>query len=167
MITHLDLPATDKAELTVSAELVNATKRPVSGTLKGVIEGVSVSQEVRLAPNETKVVKFTPDKFAQLKIDNPRLWWPAQVGTPNLYTLQLQFETGGAVSDESSTRFGIREVTSILDEKDHRVFRINGKNILIRGAGYTFDMMLRTSPEKQQAELKYVRDCLLYTSRCV
>jgi exo-1,4-beta-D-glucosaminidase len=105
VITHLDLPATDKAELTVSAELVNATKRPVSGTLKGVIEGVSVSQEVRLAPNETKVVKFTPDKFAQLKIDNPRLWWPAQVGTPNLYTLQLQFETGGAVSDESSTRF--------------------------------------------------------------
>jgi exo-1,4-beta-D-glucosaminidase len=137
----------------------------VSGTLKGDIEGVAFSQEVRLAANETKVVKFTPDKFAQLAIDNPRLWWPIQVGTPNLYTLKLQFETGGAVSDESSTRFGIREVTSILDEQNHRLFRINGKNILIRGAGYTFDMMLRTSPEKQEAELKYVRDMNLNTVR--
>src|ERR1035438_6500756 len=121
--------------------------------------------DVRLAANETKVVKFTPDKFAQLSIDNPRLWWPVQVGTPNLYTLKLQFEIGGAVSDESATRFGIREVTSILDEQNHRVFRINGKNVLIRGAGYTFDMMLRTSPEKQEAELKYVRDMNLNTVR--
>ena len=146
-ITHLNPPANDKADLTVSAEVVNGTKHSVSGTLKGEIEGIAFSQEVRLAGNETKVVKFTPDKFAQLAIANPRLWWPIQVGTPNLYTLKLQFETGGAVSDESVSRFGIREVTSILDEQNHRVFRINGKNILIRGAGYTFDMMLRSSPE--------------------
>jgi exo-1,4-beta-D-glucosaminidase len=88
-----------------------------------------------------------------------------QVGTPNLYKLKLQFETGGAVSDESNMQFGIREVTSIVDEKDHRLFRINGKNILIRGAGYTFDLMLRSSPEKQEAELKYVRDMNLNTVR--
>src|ERR1039458_5696449 len=164
-ITHLNPPANDKADLTVSAEVVNGTRHSVSGALKGEIEGIAFSQEVRLAGNETKVVKFTPDKFAQLSIDNPRLWWPVQVGTPNLYTLKLQFETGGAVSDESATRFGIREVTSILDEQNHRVFRINGKNILIRGAGYTFDMMLRSSPEKQEAELKYVRDMNLNTVR--
>ena len=45
------------------------------------------------------------------------------------------------------------------------MFRINGKNILIRGAGYTFDMMLRSSPEKQEAELKYVRDMNLNAVR--
>jgi len=165
VITHLNLPATDKAELTVTAEVVNGTKHPVTGALKGQIEGIAFSQQVSLAANERKVVKFTPDKFAQLKIDNPRLWWPAQVGTPNLYTLKLQFETGGAVSDEMSQRFGIREVTSILDEQNHRVFRVNGKNILIRGAGYTFDMLLRASPTRQEAELKYVRDMNLNTVR--
>jgi len=163
VITHL--PAADKAELTVSAELLNGTKRAVTGTLKGDIEGLAFSQEVRLAPNETKVVKFTPDKFAQLNIANPRLWWPIQVGTPNLYSLKLQFETGGAVSDETSQRFGIREVTSILDEQNHRLFRINGKNILIRGGGYTFDMLLRSSPERQEQELKYVRDMNLNAVR--
>ena len=165
VIAHLNLPATDKAELTVTAEVVNGTRHPVTGALKGQIEGIAFSQPVSLAANERKVVKFTPDKFAQLKIDNPRLWWPAQVGTPNLYTLKLQFETGGAVSDEMSQHFGIREVTSILDEQNHRVFRVNGKNILIRGAGYTFDMLLRASPSRQEAELKYVRDMNLNTVR--
>ena len=165
VITHLNLPGTDKAELTVSAELVNGTKRSVSGVLKGDIEGISFSQDVRLAANERKVVTFTPDQFAQLKIDNPRLWWPAQVGQPNLYALKLQFAAGGAVSDETSLGFGIREVTSKLDEQNHRVFQINGKNILIRGAGYTFDMLLRSSPARQEAELKYVRDMNLNTVR--
>ena len=165
VISHLNLPAADKAELTVTAELVNGTKKPVSGKLNGEIAGVMFSQDVRLAGNETKLVKFTPAEFIQLKLDKPRLWWPIQMGTPNLYTAKLQFETGGAVSDESFTPFGIREVTSILDEQEHRVFRINGKNILIRGAGYTFDMMLRTSPEKQEAELQYVRDMNLNAVR--
>jgi len=165
VVTHLDLPAADKAELMVSAELVNGTKRAVTGTLKGDIDGTAFSQQVRLAANERKVIKFTADQFAQLKIDNPRLWWPVQVGTPNLYALKLQFETGGAVSDEASLRFGMREATSILDEQNHRVFRINGKNLLIRGAGYTFDMLLRSSPSRQEAELKYVRDMNLNTVR--
>ncbi|HTQ56935.1 MAG TPA: hypothetical protein VMI94_20850 [Bryobacteraceae bacterium] len=165
VITHLNPPANDKAELTVSAELINGTKRSVIGRLKGEIEGITFEQEVRLAPDEIKVVRFTPDKFSQLAIAQPRLWWPYQVGTPNLYPLKLQFETGGVVSDEHSQRFGIREVTSILDEQNHRLFRINGRNILIRGAGYTFDMLLRSSPERQEQELNYVRDMNLNTVR--
>ena len=45
------------------------------------------------------------------------------------------------------------------------MFHINGKNILIRGAGYTFDMLLRSSPERQEAELRYVRDMNLNAVR--
>ncbi|MGD0577795.1 MAG: glycoside hydrolase family 2 protein [Bryobacteraceae bacterium] len=165
VITRLNLPNTDKAELTVTAEARNGAERTLRGTLKGSIEALSFSQEVELAPGEAKVVTFTPDRFAQLKLDNPRLWWPVQVGPQNLYPLKLQFETGGLVSDESAIKFGIREVTSKLDAQNHRVFQINGKNILIRGAGYTFDMLLRSSPERQQAELSYVRDMNLNTVR--
>ncbi len=45
------------------------------------------------------------------------------------------------------------------------MFHINGKNILVRGAGYTFDMLLRSSPERQEAELRYVRDMNLNAIR--
>src|SRR4029077_1053988 len=98
-------------------------------------------------------------------VESPRLWWPAQVGPQNLYPLDLSFEAGGKVRAPSRTEFGIREVTSELDAEGHRVFHINGKNILIRGAGYTFDMLLRSSPERQEAELRYVRDMNLNAVR--
>ncbi|MGB9454851.1 MAG: sugar-binding domain-containing protein [Bryobacteraceae bacterium] len=170
VITKLDLPAVDKAQLTVTAELHNQTESPVTGVLKGQIENIAFSQPVTLAANETKVVTFAPDKFAQLNLANPRLWWPAQVGPQNLYPLELQFETAGAVSDRSETRFGVREVSSTLetsagDLQAHRIFSINGRRILIRGGGWTFDMLLRASPQRQEDELKYVRDLNLNAVR--
>ncbi len=151
--------APDRARLSVRAELRNASDHAIDGVLKGKIESLEFSQNVRLAAHETRVVHFTPE------VAHPRLWWPAQVGAQELYPLELSFETGGAVSDTSRTEFGIREITSELDSKLHRVFHINGKNILIRGAGYTFDMLLRSTPEHQEAELRYVRDMNLNAIR--
>lgn len=159
------VPSSDLAQLTVRAELKNAESRAVEGVLKGKIENVEFSQPVRLGPHETRVVRFTPEQFAQLKIAKPRLWWPVQAGEQNLYPLDLAFEVGGNVSDSRSIRFGIREVTSKLDGKGHRLFHINGKNILIRGGGYSFDMLLRSTPEQQEAHLKYVRDMNLNAVR--
>ena len=165
VLTKLNLPSTDRALLTIRAELTNATDHPVDGVVKGHIENLAFEQPVHLGPKETKLVHFTPEKFPQLTIANPRLWWPAQVGKQDLYPLDLTVETHGQASDSAHIRFGVRQVTSNIDEKGHRVFQINGKNILIRGAGYSFDLLLRSSPERQQAELNYVRDLNLNTVR--
>jgi exo-1,4-beta-D-glucosaminidase len=165
VLSKLNLPSTNQAELTVRAELKNAADQPVEGVLKGRIEAIEFSQPVRLEAHETKVVRFTPENFAQLKIDHPRLWWPAHLGAQNLYPLDLEFAANGEVSDKSHIRFGIRQITSEIDAAKHRVFQINGKNILIRGAGYSFDLLLRSSPERQKAELEYVRDMNLNTIR--
>ncbi len=165
VLSTLDLPATDQAHLTVATDLKNASDRSVKGILKGSIENVEFSQPVELAPNETTTVTFTADKFPQLNFANPRLWWPAEVGPQNLYTVYLSFDALGGVSDAQSIRFGIRQVKAQVDAKDHLLFSINGKNILIRGAGYSFDMMLRSSPERQAAELDYVRNMNLNTIR--
>jgi exo-1,4-beta-D-glucosaminidase len=165
VLAKLDLPATDQASLTVRAELTNADNRPVDAVVKGHIENLNFEQAVHLAPMETKVIRFTPETFPQLKISHPRLWWPAQVGNQELYPLDLSAEVQNQVSDSVHIRFGIREVTSKLDEKGHRIFQINGRNILIRGAGYSFDMLLRSSPERQQKELDYVRDLNLNAVR--
>lgn len=165
VFTRLNLPSTDRAQLTVRVELRNAVDHAIEGVLRGKIENIEFSQPVRLGPHETQVVRFTPEKFPQLQLTNPRLWWPAQVGPQNLYPLDLVAEVDGKVSDSSHLRFGIREVTSEIDAQGHRLFHINGKNILIRGAGYSFDMLLRSSPERQEAQLKYVRDVNLNAVR--
>ncbi|HZC25197.1 MAG TPA: beta galactosidase jelly roll domain-containing protein [Candidatus Binatia bacterium] len=165
VVSKLNLPTNDSAQLTVTAQVKNGTNHPVKGTLKGEIEDVKFEQVVELTSNEAKDVTFTPDKFSQLVFPNPRLWWPAQMGTPNLYKLTMQFNVDGAVSDHSTTEFGIREVTSNLNSSGGRAFHINGKNILIRGAGWTPDMLMRENSQRLHDEIRYVEDMGLNTVR--
>ena len=164
-LSKLNLPSADRAMLTIRAELTNAADSPVEAVLKGHIENLAFEQPVHLGAKETQVVHLTPEMFPQLAIANPRLWWPVPVGKQDLYPLDLTVEVQGQVSDAAHIRFGVRQVTSNVDEKGHRVFQINGKKILIRGAGYSFDLLLRSSPERQQAELNYVHDLNLNTVR--
>lgn len=165
VITRLDLPSLAAAHLTVTAEVRNVTNQAVKGSLKGQIDKVAFSQPVELAPQESRLVTFAPEQFPQLNIDHPRLWWPAHLGPQNLYDLKMEFESVGKVSDQSATRFGIREIASELNDKGYRVFKINGKNILIRGAGWAPDMLLRSSPEREETEIRYVKDMNLNTIR--
>jgi exo-1,4-beta-D-glucosaminidase len=87
------------------------------------------------------------------------------LGPQDLYSLRLEFVTNGAVSDGREVQFGIREITSELDSREHRLFKINGKNILIRGGGWAQDMLLRFSPEREENEIRYARDMNLNTIR--
>ncbi|HEV2698432.1 MAG TPA: beta galactosidase jelly roll domain-containing protein, partial [Terriglobales bacterium] len=154
-----------KAHLTVTALLKNGTKQPVKGTLKGKIESTEFSQEVELGPNEQKDFTFDPTQVSQLNVDNPRLWWPAQMGKPELYKLDMTFENDGKVSDKAETNFGIREITSELNTTGKRVFSINGKHILIRGGGWSFDMLLRENSQLLRDQFNYVQDMGLNTIR--
>jgi exo-1,4-beta-D-glucosaminidase len=165
VITRFDLPSLDTAHLSVNAEVRNTTKREINGTLRGRIEGLEFSQSVKLGPLENRVLAFAPEQFRQLNLKRPRVWWPAHLGGQDLYDLDLEFEAEGHISDRQTTSFGIREVTSELDQQGHRIFRINGRRILIRGGGWASDMMLRRDPERLEAEIRYVRDMHLNAIR--
>jgi exo-1,4-beta-D-glucosaminidase len=165
VVSKVSSPANDSAQLTVTTQLKNGTAQPVKGSLHGDIEGAKFEQDFELAANESKDVTFTPDKFPQLIFANPRLWWPTQMGKPNLYKLVLEVDTAGAGKDAYSSEFGIREITSKVNSVGGRVFTINGKNILIRGGGWTPDLMLRENSQRMQDEFRYVRDMGLNTIR--
>jgi len=166
VVSKLNSPANDVARLTVTAQLKNGTNQTVKGKLKGRIQGtITFEQDVELAPHEVKDVTFSPDTFRDLVVQNPKLWWPAQMGVPNLWVLMMQLVVNGAQSDYSSTEFGIREITSDVNSVGARQFHINGKNILIRGGGWSPDMMLRENSQYLQDEFRYVRDMGLNTIR--
>src|SRR4029077_2062403 len=120
-----------------------------------------------LAGGETKTVRFAPAQFPQLKLEHPRLWMPYTLGTPNLYTAVLRFvgDAAASDSDRAEVTFGIREFTSELTEKGHRLFKLNGHPILIRGAAWAPDMFLRPMSKKLDADLAYVRDMGMNTIR--
>lgn len=155
------------AELTIVAELHNASDKPVEGKFQAEIAGLKlrVEQAEALVAGETKSVKLVPRDFRQLAVKNAKLWWPAQMGSPNLYDLHTSFSIANTISDSQHTQVGIREITSEMTDKGARLFSVNGKPILIRGGGWAPDMMLRRNPERLRAEFQYVQDMNLNTIR--
>jgi exo-1,4-beta-D-glucosaminidase len=166
VVTNFDSPSLDVAHLTINAELQNITDVAIEGKLNCRFDSVHVSQTVKLEPHETRQVSFTPQQYPQLNLAKPRLWWPVHLGAQNLYTLETEFVVvNGKVSDRQNTRFGIREITSEVDAQNHRVFKVNGRNVLIRGGGWASDMLLRFSPERIRDEFAYVKDMNLNAIR--
>ncbi|HVN80745.1 MAG TPA: glycosyl hydrolase family 2 [Terriglobia bacterium] len=166
VVTHFPDTSLQQADLTVMAQLHNATDKPVAGELEALVDNVHLRQNLSLQPHETRSVQFAPQQFPELRVKQPKLWWPREVGTPNLLNLAVRFSTEGKLSDAQQVRFGIREVTSELTERGHRLFRINGRKILIRGAAYAHDMLLRhPSPDTLEAHFQYVQEMNLNTIR--
>jgi exo-1,4-beta-D-glucosaminidase len=77
----------------------------------------------------------------------------------------MEFESGGNLSDSQSINFGIRQVSSELTGNNYLLFKINGKNILIRGGGRASDMLLRTDSTRIETEISYIKDMNLNTIR--
>jgi len=166
IITDLDLPNLDKAFLTISIDAVNKTDKPVKGEITGNIEDIKISKKFSLKAGEIKTIQFTPDDFTELVIQNPRLWWPHPVGEQNLYLLKLDVLIDAKVSDSKQVRFGIREVSTYINDEGWRGYRVNGKNILIRGGAWmTSDMMINLSHKRYDALIRYAREANLNALR--
>ena len=164
-VTHFTDDSLGTAELTIYAELHNASDGAVKGLVEGSAGGVKFEQLVELAAHEDRTVSFTPEQFAQLRVRDPKPWWPRQMGEPHLERLTMSFREQGEVTDEKSVDFGIREITSELTANGRRLFRINGKPILIRGAGWSQDMLLRTDEHRLRDQFHLVEDMNLNTIR--
>lgn len=159
---NLEMPSLAKADLTVSARLENLTDKAMSTVLSGTIETRTFAKTVDLAPRETKWVEFTPEEFSTLKVENPRVWWPQSDTPPEMYKLELEATVDGSPSDTVSTPFGIRDATTYINTEGWRGYRINGKNILIRGGAWmTCDMMLQFSDRRYDALVRYAREANL------
>jgi exo-1,4-beta-D-glucosaminidase len=166
VVPALDVPSLDRATLTVSAEVWNMTGSAVSGIVRGSIEAATFEQPVSLGPRERKTITFSPDRVKALTIVKPRVWWPYRMGRQELYTVTLTATQNGATTDSQEVTFGIQHMSSELTDKGHRLFKVNGKPVLIRGGGWASDMLLRTkSTERLEAELRYVREMGLNTIR--
>ena len=168
--SRLELPAAANARLTVRAELQNASDAAVKGTLRGKIMGASVpvefSQAIELKAKEIREIELSPENLHVLEVAQPRLWWPYQMGEPYLHKLTLDFvvEHSGS-SDTAAISFGIVQFDSEFTPEGARLFKVNGKPVLIRGAGWTPDMMLRVDEARREAEFRYVKEMGLNTIR--
>ena len=161
----LSLPDRARAALTVKMEARNLDTSAHDATIDGVVAGVSLRQTIHLAPGETKTVLFSPKSDPALNLQHPQVWWPVGMGAHPLYQLEMNAAVDGAISDETSATFGVRTVSSHLTKQGYIQFVINGKPVLIRGAGWAPDMFLRDDPKRMEAEFSYVLNLGLNTIR--
>lgn len=170
--TDLPLPKLNQADLTVHANVSNTTDSPVTGVLRARItrdgmKPLEVDTRVNLTPGESREITLSPKTHAALRVKDPELWWPYIWGKPTLHHLSLEFETVEGVSDQAGCDFGIRMMTGHRDDtamrpeyKDPSSFylKINGRDYLVRGAGYTPELLLTQDRERARATLRYAKD---------
>ena len=159
VIPDLEVPSLAQADLTVRVTLRNREAVPVEGAVELDLQGVGkCSVPVSLEAGVTKNVTLTPAEAPLLHLTNPRVWWSHDLGKPELYQLNARVAVAGAVSDTRSVTFGVRKIESRLISKNYRQFTLNGKDILLKGAGWSDDIFLLDTPESQAQQVRYVKD---------
>jgi len=155
----------DEASLTIKTNLKNNSAKTEHGFLTGKIENREFSFPVVLKAGESLNVVLTKEQIPELLIKNPRLWWCNNLGSPEMYQLDLQFRIGKEISDSQNIGFGIRQIEMYTNSARHKGFKLNGKEVLIKGAGWTDDLFLRDSLASLETQIQYVKHMNLNTIR--
>jgi mannosylglycoprotein endo-beta-mannosidase len=144
------------AAIKVTAEAENTdSNETVEGILQYRVANKKVKVNVTLPPHSRQLITFP-----ELTIKDPKLWWPNGYGGQPLYHLRMQFVAGKEVSDEEEVIFGIRQLNAVWNHTTKsREIRVNGQPIFIKGGNWIVsDAMLRCSPERYNAEVRFHRD---------
>ena len=164
VVTDLPLPKTDRAYLTVSAELVNATQSPQKGVFEGLIAEADVKLPTRsgVGPRRNQASSSSRAKNTpQLVLKNPRLWWPRNYGPQNLYHMSLRFRIDADVSDCRPVTFGVRKITKELYKLDgaHGLrLHVNGQRIFCRGGYIQPEVMHDWDAQRMDTEVRYLTE---------
>lgn len=171
--TRLPLPRTDSAELTVYVDAVNYADHDVDGSLIGRITRpgkpeIHFEVTAPLKAGEARELRVGPDDRADLRLDDPDLWWPYTWGDPALYRLDLEYRIGDGESATTGVDFGIRTVTGKRDATDAQpqfsdpgsfYIQINGRDYLVRGAAYSPDLLfVSDDPNRVRTIMAHAKD---------
>jgi len=155
----LPLPETTRADVSIEVTLVNHTPQPVAGILRGRLGDLHFEQRITVGGSGATTVKFDPTNTAVLRLENPKLWWPAGYGEPHLYPIELSFQTRDKkVSDARTFDAGIRQMTYSEEGGILRIW-INGRRFIARGGNWGFgESMLLYRRREYDAAVRYHRE---------
>jgi exo-1,4-beta-D-glucosaminidase len=171
------------AALTFYVDVSNSTNANIrGGILKAVIKDpdgkaiATLKKENITIPADAynQEIALRPSEFPELRLTNPRLWWPYLSGDQPLYTIDYEFIVRDVVSDRLHHRFGIREITEEVNVSPYAnnyadtisashlanmlQIYVNHRPVMFKGGGYcASDIFLRRDKETNKAIVEYIK----------
>jgi len=154
--SDLPLPDTSFAELTVSYDLINYSNVTLTGeshiNIGGHHHPINIHVPFKILPFDTISVVLQPQEYAELRLQNPVLWWPASYGQQNLHSISIESHAVSGELDKKQLTFGIREVHSRMGNSS-RIFSVNGQDIFCKAGNWVIDMMLNWTAQRYEEEI--------------
>jgi beta-mannosidase len=123
----------------------------------GKAVGQRTEQKVTLQPNRHTLT-------AELRLNNPQLWYPAGYGAQALYSFRAQLVQNGQPLDEATTRTGLRTLQLRREHDQYGKsfeFIVNGIPIFVKGVNWIPAEIFptRVTPARYHQLLQAAKDC--------
>ncbi|KAJ6115435.1 hypothetical protein N7486_001213 [Penicillium sp. IBT 16267x] len=158
----------ENLNITLKTELSNHAPHTIQVRMNGTIMGpihaddAAIGGLFELQPGEERTVSI------QATLRNPQIWWPSGWGEQPMYMVQADAmiqEDKLIFSDTAVRKFGLRHVSSYVNEHNDTAFTVNGHPFQVLGAGYSADMFMRFDKQRITTILQYMIDLGLNTIR--
>lgn len=145
-----------------TVDLHNRSDHSVTGTVSFHMAGSVLTRKVTIDAGASSTAIFDTDT-----LHHPKLWWPSGMESlgdhhlPFLYPASFQFTLqDGNVSDSTHLLVGVRQIDHRWNDRTRSTeVLVNGQPLFIRGGNWIVsDAMLRLSPERYDAEVRFHRD---------
>lgn len=82
-----------------------------------------------------------------------------------MYQLSISVDAAQTISDANSIDFGIRKFEDYFTKEGARGYKVNGKELLIKGGGWVDDLLLGNTSRYNEAQVEYTKHMGLNTIR--
>ena len=133
-----------------------------------IIASIGDNQQLLNEEIITNMVKGSNRVEINLKLENPKLWWPNGMGDPNLYEVNIEIKSIkdlNCIIDKKSLKYGIRSIKIIeepINEKEKTfTFEVNGFKVFCKGGDWvpSDSIYARISKDKERKLLELAKDC--------